>query len=317
MNTKRVYYFIGFLLFLSFTLNAQKTMSISSDKQQLIIGDPLSVKINVTYGLEENISFPSFKQIIGDSPFELLKTVSTDTILLDNGEKQFIRELLLTSFEPGQYTLGPVKFPVTNNQTPFDSISSNTIQIKVLPLAMKKDSSEIKPIRDIWNENKNWQDWLPLIYILCGLFILFLIVLWLRKRRKIKIITPEVPLEIVSPVKEALEKMNWLSKQNFLEQKDFVNYHYELGVIFRAFLEKQYEVNLLDLPTAEVLEKIQHLPLASLLSEKMITWMKTVDLVKFAKYEPTYSFHEEAFQEVKQFLTQFLSEESSITSDNK
>jgi hypothetical protein len=182
---------------------------------------------------------------------------------------------------------------------------------------MKKDSSEIKPIRDIWNENKNWQDWLPLIYVLCGLFILFLIVLWLRKRRKIKIITPEVPLEIVSPVKEALEKMNWLSQQNFLEQKDFVNYHYELGVIFRAFLEKQYEVNLLDLPTAEVLEKIQHLPIVSLLSEKMITWMKTVDLVKFAKYEPTYSFHEEAFQEVKQFLTQFLSEESSITSDDK
>jgi hypothetical protein len=51
MNTKRAYFFIGFLLFLSFTLNAQKTMSISSDKQQLIIGDPLSVKINVTYGL--------------------------------------------------------------------------------------------------------------------------------------------------------------------------------------------------------------------------------------------------------------------------
>jgi hypothetical protein len=49
----------------------------------------------------------------------------------------------------------------------------------------------------------------------------------------------------------------------------------------------------------------------------MIAWMKTVDLVKFAKYEPTYSFHEEAFQEVKQFLTQFLSEESSITSENK
>ncbi|MFN6064054.1 MAG: hypothetical protein ACK49K_12295, partial [Bacteroidota bacterium] len=70
-------------------------------------------------------------------------------------------------------------------------------------------------------------------------------------------------------------------------------------------------------PTAEVLEKIQHLPISSLLSEKMIAWMKTVDLVKFAKYEPTYSFHEEAFQEVKQFLTQFLSEESSITSENK
>ncbi|MCF8318013.1 MAG: hypothetical protein K9I02_04645, partial [Haliscomenobacter sp.] len=99
--------------------------------------------------------------------------------------------------------------------------------------------------------------------------------------------------------------------------KDFVNYHYELGVIFRAFLEKQFEVNLLDLPTAEVLEKIQHLPISSLLSEKMIAWMKTVDLVKFAKYEPTYSFHEEAFQEVKLFLTQFLSEESSITSENK
>lgn len=315
MNTKLTAYFIGFLF--SFSLNAQKTISISSDKQQLIIGDPLSVKISVTFGLKENISFPSFKQVIGNNPFELLKIVSTDTLLLDNGEQQFVQALLLTSFEPGQYTLGPVKLPLTGNQTSFDSISSNSIQVKVLPLAMKKDSSEIKPIRDIWNESKNWQDWLPLIYALCGLFILFLIILWLRKRRKIKVSTPEVPLEIVSPVKEALEKMDWLSKQNFLEQKDFVNYHYELGVIFRAFLEKQFRVNLLDLPTAEVLEKIQHLPITSLLSKKIITWMETVDLVKFAKFEPTYSFHEEAFQEVKQFLTQFLSEESSIKSENK
>lgn len=315
MNTKLTAYFIGFLF--SFSLNAQKTVSISSDKQQLIIGDPLSVKISVTFGLEENISFPSFKQVIGNNPFELLKIVSTDTLLLDNGEQQFVQALLLTSFEPGQYTLGPVKLPLTGNQTSFDSISSNSIQVKVLPLAMKKDSSEIKPIRDIWNESKNWQDWLPLIYVLCGLFILFLIILWLRKRRKIKVSTPEVPLEIVSPVKEALEKMDWLSKQNFLEQKDFVNYHYELGVIFRAFLEKQFGVNLLDLPTAEVLKKIQHLPITSLLSKKIIIWMETVDLVKFAKFEPTYSFHEEAFQEVKQFLTQFLSEESSIKSENK
>lgn len=315
MNTKLASYFIGFLF--SFSLNAQKSISISSDKQQLIIGDPLSVKISVTFGLEENISFPSFKQVIGNNPFELLKTVSTDTLLLDNGEQQFIRELLLTSFEPGQYTLGPVKLPLTGNKTFIDSISSNSVQFKVLPLAMKKDSSEIKPIRDIWNENKNWQDLLPIIYVLCGLFILFLAILWLRKRRKIKISTSEVPLEKISPVKEALEKMDWLSKQNFLEQKDFVNYHYELGVIFRAFLEKQFRVNLLDLPTAEVLKKIQHLPIKSLLSEKMIAWMETVDLVKFAKFEPTYSFHEEAFQEVKQFLTQFLSEENSIKSENK
>lgn len=315
MNTKLASYFIGFLF--SFSLNAQKSISISSDKQQLIIGDPLSVKISVTFGLEENISFPSFKQVIGNNPFELLKTVSTDTLLLDNGEQQFIRELLLTSFEPGQYTLGPVKLPLTGNKTFIDSISSNSVQFKVLPLAMKKDSSEIKPIRDIWNENKNWQDLLPIIYVLCGLFILFLAILWLRKRRKIKISTSEVPLEKISPVKEALEKMDWLSKQNFLEQKDFVNYHYELGVIFRAFLEKQFRVNLLDLPTAEVLKKIQHLPIKSLLSEKMIAWMETVDLVKFAKFEPTYSFHEEAFQEIKQFLTQFLSEESSIKTENK
>lgn len=315
MNTKLVSFFIGF--FFSFSLNAQKAISISSNKEQLIIGDPLSVKISVTYGLEEIISFPSFKQMIGNNPFELLKTVSTDTLLLNNGVQQFIQELLLTSFEPGQFSLGPVKLPLTGNKTSFDSISSNSVQIKVLPLAMKKDSSEIKPIRDIWNESKNWQDWLPLIYFLCGLFILFLVILWLKKRRKIKISTPEVPLEKVSPVSEALEKMDWLSRQNFLEQKDFVNYHYELGVIFRAFLEKQFEVNLLDLPTAEVLKKIQLLPISSLLSEKMIAWMKTVDLVKFAKLEPTYSFHEEAFQEVKQFLTQFLSAESSITIEEK
>jgi hypothetical protein len=49
----------------------------------------------------------------------------------------------------------------------------------------------------------------------------------------------------------------------------------------------------------------------------MIHWMKTADFIKFAKLEPHFSFHEEAFLQVKQFLTQFLIEESSITSENK
>lgn len=317
MKTKLISYFIGSSFFFSFNLYGQQTISISSAKQQLIIGDPLSVVIKTTYRPNQIRSFPAFNLLVGDRPFELLKTISTDTIYLENGNLQIINELLLTSFEPGQYTLGPVKLLATGETITTDSVSSNILQIKVLPLPLKKDSAEIKPIRDIWKENKNWQDWLPVFYAMLGIILMVLIILWLKKNKKKSIPIEETPPEKVSPAQEALEKMEWLSKQNFLSEKDFVNFHYHLGIIFRSFLERQFEVNVLDLTTSEVLEKIKNLPVQSLLTPEMIHWMKTADFIKFAKLEPSFSFHEEAFLQVKQFLTQFLPKESSIKTENK
>jgi len=317
MNTKLITFFIGSLFFLSFNLSAQQTITISSSRQQLIIGDPLSVIIKATYKPDQIRSFPTFNLLVGKNPFELLKTVSTDTLSLENGDLEIINELLLTSFEPGQYLLGPIKLLATGQRMTNDSISSNSLQVKVLPLPLRKDSAEIKPIRDIWKENKNWQDWLPIIYGIVGILLLVLIILWLKKRKKTKVISPVHEPEKISPAQEALEKMEWLSKQKFLQEKDFVNFHYELGIIFRSFLEKQFEVHVLDLPSSEMLEKIQNLPVYSMLTLEMIHWMKTADFIKFAKLEPHFSFHEEAFLQVRQFLTQFLIEESSITSENK
>jgi hypothetical protein len=111
--------------------------------------------------------------------------------------------------------------------------------------------------------------------------------------------------------------MNWLSQQPFLQQKDFVNYHYELGIIFRSFLEKQFEMKVLDLPMSEVLEKIQSQPIKSMLTDEILSWMKLVDYVKFAKMEPSFSFHEAAFQQVKQFITKFLIQEGSLTAEKE
>ncbi len=313
MNTKLISFFIGSLLPISISLFAQQSVSISSEKQQFIIGDPFSLKITITAGQEENIYFPSFKEILGENSFELLKTISSDTNSLHNGNRQITRELLLTSFEPGQYTLGPVRLAIKDEKISSDSISSNLIRVKVLPLPLKKDTATIKPIRDIWQENRNWQDWLPVFYTLAGLSLLVLFYIWFKRRKKISEPIPE-PVKI-SPAQEALEKMNWLSNQNFLQEKDFVNYHYELGVIFRSFLEKQFEVKVLDLPMSEVLENIQSLPIKPMLTDEILSWMKLVDYVKFAKMEPSFSFHEEAFQQVKQFITKFLIKEGSMTAE--
>ena len=316
MKTKLLTYFIGSSFFFTFNLLAQQSISISAAKQQLIIGDPLSVVINATYKSSQIRPFPTFNRLVGEQPFELLKNLSTDTISLGNGNIQIINELLLTSFEPGEYTLGPIKLLAPGEAKTSDTVSSNILRIKVLPLPLKKDSTEIKPIRDIWEENKNWQDWLPLVYVLTGILFLVLFLLWIKKRKKNKVPIQEATLKKVSPAQEALEKMEWLSRQNFLPEKDFVNFHYELGIIFRSFLEKQFEVNVLDLTTSEVLEKIQNLPVHSHLPSDLVHWMKTADFIKFAKLEPSFSFHEEAFLQVRQFITKFLPEESSIKTEN-
>jgi hypothetical protein len=315
MKPGSLYFFLGLFPFLSHNLSAQESLSISSSKQQLIIGDSISVRIRATYKREPIRSFPTFKLLVGKQPFEWLKSVPTDTVFLENGNLQISTDFILTSFEPGSYTLGPIK--LLSSSQPSGVISSNSIPVKVLPLPLERDSVEIKPIRDIWIEQRSWQDWLSLFYFLSGIIFLVLLVLWLIKKKKKKISTSEPLPEKVPPAREALEKMEWLSKQTFLEDKDFVNFHYELGIIFRTFLEKQFDLRVLDLPSTEVLEKIQNLPFASLMDPGMFEWMKTADFIKFAKLAPPLSFHEAAFSQVKQFLTQFLPQEGAPASENQ
>lgn len=316
MKSKFSFPFLLFFFCVPIFLTAQKSIVIKTDIQKIVIGDPLSVKIQVDFNGEELLNFPSPKLLIGKNPFELLKQVSSDTIILENKTKKIVNEFLLTSFEPGNYTLGPI-YITDKVEGSTDTLYSNQLDIKVLPLKLSKDSTDIKPIRDIWKEEKNWQDWLPILYGLGAVILLTLFIFWWLKRKKKGESIPENIPVFVSPVNLALEKMNWLEKQNFLLEKDFVNYHYELGIIFRSFLEKQFEVSLLDLPTNEVLKKIQTLPILPLITDEIISWMKTADFVKFAKAEPPFSFHEEAFQNIKQFFIQFQIEESSISTENK
>jgi hypothetical protein len=66
---------------------------------------------------------------------------------------------------------------------------------------------------------------------------------------------------------------------------------------------------------SEVLENIQSLPIKPMLTDEILSWMKLVDYVKFAKMEPSFSFHEEAFQQVKQFISKFLIKEGSMTAE--
>ena len=97
MKTKLLTYFIGSSFFFTFNLLAQQSISISAAKQQLIIGDPLSVVINATYKPSQIRPFPTFNRLVGEQPFELLKNLSSDTINLGNGNIQIINELLLIS----------------------------------------------------------------------------------------------------------------------------------------------------------------------------------------------------------------------------
>ena len=69
-------------------------------------------------------------------------------------------------------------------------------------------------------------------------------------------------------------------------------YYSEVTEIIRHFFERRWGIIALELTTDEILVQMKHIPDALKVWKEMESFFITADLVKFAKYEPSPTEHE-------------------------
>jgi len=248
----------------------------------------------------------------GNGVFELVREARYRQLSSASGHLFREYRWIIRVFQPGNYQLGPVPVYIFRQDGSRDTLDAAPLDIAVSLPKPGKDSLQIRPIRDIWEERPTWQDALPLFSLLGCLFLSALFWLFWRRRKK----EPEIPRQVApsphSPAALALERMAWLAKQRFIQENDLVNYHYELGIIFRTFLERQFGVKVLDLPGSDVLEVFQNLPGDIPCREFLTQWIREAEWVKFARANPPAFFHETSFKTLMLFFQSFCTEENDL-----
>ncbi len=99
-----------------------------------------------------------------------------------------------------------------------------------------------------------------------------------------------------TPEDWALEQLERLEAQNYLEQRNFVAYHTAISMLLRQYLHVRFKVEALEQPTSYFLPRLKQHPYfqGSALHQELSTVLAQADLIKYAKASPLPIANEKA-----------------------
>ncbi len=281
------------------TLGAQAQVTILADSTEMLIGDPLGLRIVVNVPRGAQPVFSSFSKTLEQE--EVLELLEQGEQKFTSGEVNDTYELpfVITAWEPGQYSLA--EFTVRYKERNRDSV----YQLQAPPFnfvaaapQVTGDSTYVADIKTIIAEPLNFWDYLyrvlthPVVAILLFLmlsFTAFYSLIQYKNRLKER-------RERQTAEQWILEQLEQLEAQDYLSQHNFIAYHTRISLILRSYLRHRFKVEALEQPNSYFLPKVAVHPYlqGTTLFEEITTVLEQADLIKFAKASPLPIANEKA-----------------------
>ncbi len=296
MIRKIFYKTISILFFLcaAISANAQDktTVKASVDKNKILIGEPIHLTIEANFPINQSVHFFSIDSL---PHFEFLEKpkIDTSSSAVAITIKQTIK---LTSFDSGYWVIP--SFILEKN------LATDTIPIDVgySNFDPSQDYHDIKDIIEVNPvEKKNW-----LWFIISGVILFVLIIIWLLSMRRKKIISPVQ--QVVNPYEEAMKQLEQLRKEN-LQSKQ---YYSELVDIFRLYIFRKKEILSLQKTTDDLILQLKNINLDKEQFAQLSQALRLSDFVKFAKYIPAKEDDVNMFNTINNSITAIEQLESKV-----
>jgi len=139
-----------------------------------------------------------------------------------------------------------------------------------------------------------------LILLILATAIYFLLKLYKKKAKATEDYVDTRPAWMI-----ALELLREFKQKEYLAQGKYLEYYYELSMIFRIFIEKQFDIKAAEMTTYEIK---QELPSISEKTE-IIKILTDMDKIKYAKGVPDINESEELLKWIEKFISSFSSKD--------
>lgn len=289
MRMKRILFFIpitiGILLILSIQFAFAQTPSLktSVDKKQILIGGQLRYNVEASFPVNA-YRIGWFNVPDSFSHFEIVTRGKIDTIET-NGILTYRQTLTLTSFDSGIYTIPalPINFePVVDDSTISLFTDSIPVNVSFSPLDSTKTFHDIKTIIEVKDEIPLWM-WIGGAALLILLIVAIIYLIKYFKSRK----KPEsIFRSKLTPFDEAMQSIEQLQKEQFLYKGEVKPFHTKLTDIFKRYLSRKMEKNVLNLTSSEMLILLNDTLLPKNDTSLIAGSLRMTDAVKFAKFYP-------------------------------
>lgn len=334
MSSFSKYIMVHMILAMS-TIVAVHAQTVNSvvipNKDSVLIGDIIQLKVKVTYPQEVSIKaldFTSWAEI----PNQLYKTdtitqqqyadievidpgqwtaLTNNNIIekgnlqptLVNGKYTLENTVSIAIYTPGQFKL---LSPKVIAESDVETFPAQLPMVHVyLPASALTDSLSLNPINDIMREKKNFSDYRSYILGFGALLIVAALMYYLLRRKKkptpIKEMAPEIELQ---PHEKALKALNELNNAQLWQRGLVKEYQSSLTDIIRTYLQDRYGVRATEMTTDEIVDALQKTGFNTEYRQELKEILQVADLVKFAKAVPEANIHSQFMEKAVHFVEQ-------------
>ena len=271
------------------------SVSVSVDRTEVTIGDPIRYTISVTAAADIEVEIPLLGEQVGDFTVLDFGQLPPRT---ENGQVVTGRWFRLTTFETGQHLLpGPTIRYRHHGQR--ERIDGNDVSITVISLLA--EAGQNPELRDIKPPEVLPFDWRPYgLVAVAGLVLAGLGGgLFVYLRRPAPAVAPPAP-----PASQvALEALRRLHARGLIEKQQFETYYVGLSAIVREYLENGLNLRAPEMTTEEFLSAAARArQLSAAQQAQLAEFLSQADLVKFARHRPGPEEGEAAYRAARRFV---------------
>jgi hypothetical protein len=291
---------VGIATCFSFCVQAVFSQRVQTftDKKDILIGEQVKYKVKA--------SFPTgaFRVNWFDLPdsvahFEVVDKSKLDSSV-ENGNTILEQTIVFTSFDSGRWNTPalPVNFNLIIDGSKVNLFTDSiAINVSYSPPDSTNQLRDIKPIINVAITDYTWY------YIIGGIILLLLIIFLLyRYLRKKKRSGPALPVSKLGPYEEAMIEIGKLSKYNLHDGGETKLYHAQLAGIFKRYLGRKQNKNLLTKTTGDLLIRMGETGMTADHVSNLAMALRCTDAVKFAKYIPLAAESMDSLQKIKETI---------------
>lgn len=271
------------LLFFTIELNANiPTVDAKVDTINGLIGDQIKLILSAKSKKITKFQFPELINLLNG--LEIISQSKIDTIQNDTIFK-LTQQYILTAFDSGYYQIPSLTFTYLLDNFA-DTLFTKPIFLTFnsLDIDTTKDIKDIKPPLEV---SANWLE--TFLYVFIGLIIViigYLAYKYFIKKQSIMKDKDKNYDESLPADKEALKRLKELEEKKLWQSGFHKEYFTELTDIIRTYMERQLNIDALEMTSSEILIALKTKRLNEEIIKNMQYLFENADLSKFAKYKP-------------------------------
>lgn len=279
------------------------------DSAQILIGDHLNIRLEVIAPKTKPVQIPQLNAKIleeAQATFEWIVNSKIDT-LIENNNYKFSQIITITCFDSGSYVFPAIPIFTLDSQlvAQTNPLFFEVTTIPVDTTAAIKDIKDISSIyfsfHELWLYIKEYA-LLILVTILVTGIVIYLIVRYLKNKKKKNPVAFVKPKPKIKPHIIALKELEKLRQKKLWEQGRNKEYYTELVDIVRIYIDDKWEMGAMEMVSTEILSALNDKEIHEDVKSKLRQAFSIADLVKFAKWEPLPTEHDFAFKNCKEFV---------------